>query len=163
MRKRIGLFAGPVLDVLVFFLPPGDLAQPARLAAAVATVMALCWITEAIPLAATALLPLVLFPMLNVAGMADAAMPYANPIIFLFMGGFMLFLALQQWNLHRRLALATVLLVGTKARQLIGGFMIATGFMSMWISNTATAVMMLPILRLHRFAGNHHRYTLPTH
>lgn len=145
MRKRIGLFAGPVLAVVVFFLLPGDLAQPARLTAAVATVMALWWMTEAIPLAATALLPLVLFPMLNVAGMADAAKPYANPIIFLFMGGFMLALALQRWNLHRRIALATVLLVGTKPRQLIGGFMIATGFMSMWVSNTATAVMMLPI------------------
>ncbi|MGP9837977.1 SLC13 family permease [Arthrobacter sp. 179] len=145
MRKRIGLFAGPVLAVVVFFLLPGDLAQPARFTAAVATVMALWWMTEAIPLAATALLPLVLFPMLNVAGMGDAAAPYANPIIFLFMGGFMLALALQRWNLHRRIALATVLLVGTKPRQLIGGFMIATGFMSMWVSNTATAVMMLPI------------------
>ncbi len=145
LRKRIGLFAGPVLAVVVFFLLPGDLAQPARLTAAVATVMAVWWMTEAIPLAATALLPLVLFPVLNVAGMADAAKPYANPIIFLFMGGFMLALALQRWNLHRRIALATVLLVGTKPRQLIGGFMIATGFMSMWVSNTATAVMMLPI------------------
>lgn len=145
IRKRIGLVAGPVLAVVLFFFLPDDLAQPARLTAAVAIMMAAWWITETVPLAVTSLLPLVLFPALGVAKVGEAAEPYANPIIFLFMGGFMLALALQRWNLHRRIALATVLLVGTKPRQLIGGFMIATGFMSMWVSNTATAVMMLPI------------------
>ncbi len=145
LRKRIGLFAGPVLALLTFLILPGDLAQPARLTATIAVMMAVWWMSEAIPLAATALLPLVLFPVFNVAEVGDAAKPYANPIIFLFMGGFMLAVAMQRWNLHRRIALKTVLLVGTRPRQLIGGFMIATGFMSMWVSNTATAVMMLPI------------------
>lgn len=145
IRKRIGLFAGPVLAVVLYLALPNDLDQAARITAAIAGVMAVWWMTEAIPLAVTSLLPLVLFPALSVATVDEAATPYANPIIFLFMGGFMLALALQRWNLHRRIALATVLLVGTRPRQLIGGFMIATGFISMWVSNTATAVMMLPI------------------
>lgn len=145
VRKRIGLLAGVVLAFIVYFAMPNDLEQAARLTAAVASLMAVWWMTEAIPLAATALVPLVLFPALNVAPIEEVAPPYANDIIFLFMGGFLLALALQRWNLHRRIALATVLLVGTKPRQLIGGFMIATGFLSMWVSNTATAVMMLPI------------------
>lgn len=145
VRKRIGLLTGVVLAVVVYFAMPDDLEQSARTTAAIAALMASWWMTEAIPLAATALVPLVLFPALNVATVDDVAPPYANPIIFLFMGGFMLALALQRWNLHRRIALATVLLVGTKPKQLVGGFMIATGFLSMWVSNTATAVMMIPI------------------
>ncbi|GAB3255551.1 SLC13 family permease [Arthrobacter pigmenti] len=145
VRKRIGLLTGVVLAVVVYFAMPDDLEQSARITAAIAALMASWWMTEAIPLAATALIPLVLFPALNVATVDDVAPPYANPIIFLFMGGFMLALALQRWNLHRRIALATVLLVGTKPKQLVGGFMIATGFLSMWVSNTATAVMMIPI------------------
>ena len=145
MRKRIGLALGVVAAVVVYLVMPQDVAQPARATAAIAVLMAAWWMTEAIPLAATALLPLVLFPALNVSTIKETAPPYADPIIFLFMGGFFLALALQRWNLHRRIALATVLLVGTKPRQLIAGFMIATGFLSMWVSNTATAVMMLPI------------------
>lgn len=145
VRKRIGLVAGVVFAFVVYFAMPNDLEQPARLTAGVAALMAAWWMTEAIPLAATALVPLVLFPALNVAPIDEVAPPYANDIIFLFMGGFLLALSLQRWNLHRRIALATVLLVGTKPRALIGGFMIATGFLSMWVSNTATAVMMLPI------------------
>lgn len=144
-RKRIGLAAGVVLGIVVYFAMPSDLEQSARITASIAALMASWWMTEAIPLAVTALIPLVLFPALNVATVDEVAPPYANPIIFLFMGGFMLALALQRWNLHRRIALATVLLVGTKPKQLVGGFMIATGFLSMWVSNTATAVMMIPI------------------
>lgn len=144
-RKRIGLLAGVLMAGIVYAILPGDLDQTARITAAIATLMALWWMTEAIPLAATALVPLVAFPALNVATIGEVAPPYANPIIFLFMGGFLLALALQRWNLHRRIALLTVLLIGTKPRQLIGGFMITTGFLSMWVSNTATAVMMLPI------------------
>ncbi len=101
--------------------------------------------TEALPLAATALLPLVLFPLFGVSDIEDAASPYADDIIFLFMGGFMLALAMQRWNLHKRIALRTVLAVGTRPVMLIAGFMIATAFISMWVSNTATTVMMLPI------------------
>lgn len=145
LRKRIGLILGVIAAVAVYLAMPQDLAQPARATAAIAVLMAAWWMTEAIPLAATALLPLLLFPALGVSTIKETAPPYADPIIFLFMGGFFLALALQRWNLHRRIALATVLLVGTKPKQLIAGFMIATGFLSMWVSNTATAVMMLPI------------------
>ena len=144
-RKRIGLVAGLLMAWVVYSIMPTDLDQAARVTAAVAILMALWWMTEAVPLAATALIPLVAFPVLNVATIDDVGPSYGNPIIFLFMGGFLLALALQRWNLHRRIALLTVLLIGTRPRQIIGGFMITTGFLSMWVSNTATAVMMLPI------------------
>lgn len=164
-RKLIGMAVGVVLAVIVYLLMPENLSDALQAAsdkaveagkpgftshglaftAAVAVLMGVWWMTEAIPLAATALIPLVLFPAFKVADFKAAATPYASGTIFLFMGGFFLALALQRWNLHRRVALITVLAVGTKPKQLILGFMVATGFMSMWVSNTATAVMMLPI------------------
>ncbi|WP_116040941.1 SLC13 family permease [Amycolatopsis palatopharyngis] len=144
-RQWIGLAAGPVLALLTFLLLPESLQAPAKATAAVAVLMAVWWMTEALPLPATALLPLVLFPVLGVADIDDVASPYANDVIFLFMGGFMLALAMQRWNLHKRIALRTVLAVGTKPVMLIAGFMIATAFISMWVSNTATTVMMMPI------------------
>ncbi len=144
-RRWIGLGLGVVLALAAFLALPDTLSPEGRGTAAVAVLMAVWWMTEAIPLPATALVPLVLFPALGIAEVGDAASPYANDVIFLFMGGFMLALAMQRWNLHRRLALATVLAVGTSPRRLVGGFMLATGFISMWVSNTATAVMMLPI------------------
>jgi sodium-dependent dicarboxylate transporter 2/3/5 len=107
--------------------------------------MAVWWMTEAIPIPATALLPLALFPLLGVLDMAAAAAPYANELIFLFMGGFLLAAAMEKWGLHRRVALGIMSRVGTSPGRLLLGFMIATGFISMWISNTATAAMMLPI------------------
>nr|NIP82090.1 anion transporter [Gemmatimonadota bacterium]NIQ57742.1 anion transporter [Gemmatimonadota bacterium]NIU77903.1 anion transporter [Gammaproteobacteria bacterium]NIX47004.1 anion transporter [Gemmatimonadota bacterium]NIY11367.1 anion transporter [Gemmatimonadota bacterium] len=113
--------------------------------AAVGLLMAVWWVTEAIPIPATALLPLVLFPLLEIAPVRDAAGPYANPIIFLFMGGFMIALAMQRWELHRRIALSVVVALGTRPTRLVLGFMVATAFLSMWVSNTATAVMMMPI------------------
>ncbi|WP_236751040.1 SLC13 family permease [Actinoalloteichus hymeniacidonis] len=141
----MGLALGPVFFLAALFLLPDSLPQAGKATAAIALLMAIWWMTEAIPIPATALLPLVLFPVLNVAPLADVAPPYANDIIFLFMGGFMLALAMQRWNLHKRIALRTVLAVGTSPKMLVAGFMIATGFVSMWVSNTATAVMMLPI------------------
>ncbi len=113
--------------------------------AGVAVLMGIWWMTEAIDLPATALLPLVLFSVFSVDQFASVSSSYASPIIFLFMGGFILALSMQKWNLHTRIALSIILLVGTSPRRLILGFMIATGFLSMWVSNTATAVMMLPI------------------
>ncbi|MFD0773730.1 SLC13 family permease [Streptomonospora algeriensis] len=144
-RKRIGLGAGVVLALLVYLVLPGSLEHAGKVTAAVAALMAVWWMTEAIPLPATALLPLVLFPVLVGADIAAVAAPYANDVIFLFMGGFMLAMAMQRWNLHRRIALVVVSAVGTGPVMLIAGFMLATGFLTMWVSNTATTVMMLPI------------------
>ncbi|CAB0886897.1 carboxylate transporter [Corynebacterium diphtheriae] len=158
-RQFTGLFAGLILAVLIYLVfpessvdmvqgvdPDGEYSYNAlRITAAIAVLMGVWWMTEAIPLAATALVPLVAFPVLQVIPFAKISAPYASPTIFLFMGGFILALGMQRWNLHRRLALSVVLLVGTKPKQLIAGFMLATGFLSMWVSNTATAVVMLPI------------------
>ena len=145
VKRIIGLVAGPLLAVALFLLMPGDLGVWPRLVAATAVLMAVWWMTEAIPLAATALLPLVIFPLAGVGTIKEVGAPYASATIFLFMGGFLMALGLQRWNLHRRLALVVVKLVGTSPKRIILGFMIATGFMSMWVSNTATAVVMLPI------------------
>lgn len=147
---RIGLLAGPLAAGLLYSLLPtaiGDVAltDGGRATAAIAALMAVWWLTEALPLPATALLPIVLFPLLGVASVGNATAPYASDVVFLFMGGFMLGLAMQRWRLHTRLALRIVLLVGTQPRRLIGGFMLATALISMWISNTATAVMMFPV------------------
>jgi len=115
-------------------------------AAGVGLLMASWWMTEALPIAATSLVPLALFPLVGVVPIKEAAAPYANPIIFLFLGGFLLAKGLERWNLHRRIALAVIATVGTEPRQIVLGFMLAAGLLSMGISNTATAVMMLPIV-----------------
>src|SRR5262245_7496205 len=150
LAARIGLFAGPTLALAVFFLlPQTGLSHAARACGGVATLMAVWWMTEALPLEATALLPLVLLPLTGVyAGEGSfkrAAAPFADPAIFLFLGGFAIALAIERWGLHRRMALLTILAVGTSPSRLVAGFMLATGAISMWISNTATTVMMLPI------------------
>jgi solute carrier family 13 (sodium-dependent dicarboxylate transporter), member 2/3/5 len=141
---RIG---GPIVALVVYFLLSldDDLSTDGRTVAAVGTLLAIWWMTEALPLPATALIPIVAFPLLGILETEDAAAPYANPNIFLFMGGFMIALAMQRWNLHRRIALIVVRAVGTKPPRLIAGFMLATAFISMWVSNTATTVLMLPI------------------
>jgi sodium-dependent dicarboxylate transporter 2/3/5 len=139
-----GLAAGLVAALLVYIVM-GDVAHPAKLTAAVAVLMGIWWMTEALPIPVTALVPLVVFPVLGDASVNDVGASYGNNIIFLFMGGFMLALAMQRWNLHRRIALVTVRAMGTNPSMVVAGFMIATGFLSMWVSNTATAVMMLPI------------------
>ena len=141
----LGLAVGLVLGILVYLVMPGDVPQEARLTAATAVLMAVWWMTEALPIPATALVPLIVFPTLGSTPLDDVGASYGNNVIFLFMGGFLLALAMQRWNLHRRMALLTVRLIGTRPPQMIAGFMIATGFLSMWVSNTATAVMMLPI------------------
>ncbi|MGB7450343.1 MAG: SLC13 family permease [Ornithinimicrobium sp.] len=134
------------LAALVYLLLSGaDLSSDARFVAAVAVLMATWWVTEAMPLSATALLPIVLLPPLTELTIDDATVPYANPIVFLFLGGFLIAIAMQKWNLHRRIALLTLRRVGTHPRRIILGMMISTAFLSMWVSNTATTLMMLPI------------------
>ncbi len=147
--RWIGLAAGPLASVLVFLWLPdadaGGLDSRGRATAALAIWMALWWMTEAIPLSATALLPVVLFPLTGVLPAAQALRPYASDIVFLFMGGFMIGLAMQRWSLHTRIALAIVRTVGTAPRRLVAGFMLATAALSLWISNTAATVMLLPV------------------
>ncbi len=146
-RRRVaGLLGGPALFLAMMVLPgPAGMAPEAWRTAAVGLLMAVWWVTEAIPIPATALLPMVLFPVLGVTSTGDTAAPYANPIIFLFLGGFLIAQAMQRWDLHRRIALTVVSAMGTRPTRLVLGFMAATAFLSMWVSNTATAVMMMPI------------------
>ncbi|WP_228716888.1 SLC13 family permease [Billgrantia pellis] len=121
------------------------LSSDARWVATIATLMAVWWMTEAIPLSATALLPIVLIPMLTERTVGQATAPYASPIVFLFLGGFLIAIAMEKWNLHRRIALLTLARVGIEPKRIVLGMMLATGFLSMWVSNTATTLMMLPI------------------
>ncbi|MFL0446168.1 SLC13 family permease [Corynebacterium xerosis] len=144
-RRRFGLITGIVLALAVYFFMPSDLDHMLRGTAAIAVLMAAWWMSEAIPISVTALLPLVLFPALEIAEIGDFSGQYTAPTIFLFMGGFLLALGMQRWNLHRRVALWVLVAMGSSPKMLVLGFMIATGFLSMWVSNTATAVMMLPI------------------
>lgn len=146
-KRLLGLIGGPVLAVLVWFLLPADqMPDSARLTGAVAVLMGVWWMTEALPIPATALIPLIVFPIFeDGVKFDDVGASYGNNVIFLFMGGFLLALAMQRWNLHRRIALLTLKVMGTRPSAMVAGFMIATGFLSMWVSNTATAVMMLPI------------------
>jgi solute carrier family 13 (sodium-dependent dicarboxylate transporter), member 2/3/5 len=125
--------------------PPAGMTLPAWRTAAVGIFMACWWITEAIPIPATALTPLLLFPLLGILPIGATAAPYANPIIFLFLGGFVIALAMERHGLHRRIALLVVRSMGVQPPMLVFGFMAATAFLSMWVSNTATVVMMLPI------------------
>jgi sodium-dependent dicarboxylate transporter 2/3/5 len=156
--RIVGLALGPVLALVVYLLMPemplplgeGEteevLSVNGSVVAAITAWIAIWWATEAIPIPVTSLLPLVLFPlMVDGTAIGDVAPSYGSDTIFLFMGGFMLALAMQKWNLHKRIALTIVSRVGSNTVGLVGGFMIATGFISMWVSNTATAVMMLPV------------------
>jgi solute carrier family 13 (sodium-dependent dicarboxylate transporter), member 2/3/5 len=144
--ERVGLWLGPVVFLLLLLLPPPEgMPLAAWRTAAGAALMAIWWVSEAVPISATALLPLVVFPLLGVLPIGEAAAAYGNPIIFLFMGGLILALAMERWELHRRIALAVVRAVGVEPHRLVLGVMVATACISMWVSNTATAVMMLPI------------------
>ncbi|MDQ3277979.1 MAG: DASS family sodium-coupled anion symporter [Bacteroidota bacterium] len=131
--------------LLIYVLNPFGVKPEAAVVIAFATLMIGLWVTEALPMPVVALLPLILFPLFGVAPIATTAASYANPVIFLFMGGFMLGLAIEKWNLHRRIALNIVRLTGTSGDRIILGFIISTGSISMWLSNTATTMMMFPI------------------
>lgn len=157
-RRRsqdVGLVAGPLAGLVVAFSLPDAYPDAAgamvpftaagRATAAIAVWMATWWLTEAIAIYATALIPLVALPLAGAASMKAAAAPYAHELIFLFMGGFLLALSMERWGLHRRIALTTLRLVGDSATRIVGGFMGVTALLSMWVSNTATAIMLLPV------------------
>ena len=145
-RQFVGLLLGPAVCITMLLGPvPEDMSPSALKVAAVACLMAIWWISEAAPVAATALLPIVLFPVLGVMSTAETTTAYGNHLIFLFMGGFLIAVTMQKWNLHRRIAMLIIQFIGVSSDRMILGFMLATALLSMWISNTATAMMMLPI------------------
>lgn len=144
--RKIGFFIGPVVFILMLLISvPHGMKPEAWHVAAVTVLMAVWWITEAIPIPATSLLPVALFPLLGVMKSAETTSPYANHLIYLFMGGFFLALTMERWSLHRRVALHTIRAVDVSPSRMIMGFMMAAAFLSMWVSNTATAMMMVPI------------------
>ena len=146
LRQRVGWIVGPGALLLSLVLPaPDGLGPEGWRTAGAAVLMAVFWITEPIPIPATALLPLVLFPLLGLGDIRETAAPFANPIIFLFLGGFIIALAMQRWRLHRRVAIALIGLLGTRPSAIVAGFLLSSALVSMWVSNTATALMMLPI------------------
>ena len=145
MGKQIGLLLGPSFFILLQFLTLDGLSSQAVTVIALAAWMVCWWITEAVSISVTALLPLVVFPLFDIMSMNEVGANYGSSIVFLFFGGFVLALALEKVNLHKRIALTIINKTGTTPNRVILGFMIATAFMSMWISNTASTVVMLPI------------------
>ncbi|MGY8966899.1 MAG: SLC13 family permease [Flavobacteriales bacterium] len=145
LSKKIGLFSGPLLFIIVLNFPFDSLSFEAAAVLATASWMVSWWISEAVSISVTALLPLIIFPLTGVMAVNDVGANYGSSIVFLFFGGFVLALGLEKVNLHRRIALTIIKKTGTSPNKVILGFMIATAFMSMWISNTASTVVMLPI------------------
>jgi sodium-dependent dicarboxylate transporter 2/3/5 len=145
IKNYLGLILGPLLFVLMLFIHPVGMSEEAKYTLGITLWMAVWWISESVPIAITAFLPLVLFPLMGILKIDEVGAAYGDPVIFLFISCFMLATAIERWNLHRRIALNIIKLVGTKPSSIILGFMLATGFLSMWLSNTATTIMMLPI------------------
>ena len=144
--QTIGLLLGPIVAILMLLGDaPEGLSKIGWITAACGVLMAIWWATEAVPIAVTALLPIVLFPMLGIATIEDTVTPYSNKVIYLFLGGFVVAFAMQRWNLHRRIALNILQVAGGNGRTLVGGFMLASALLSMWVMNTSTTMMLLPI------------------
>jgi sodium-dependent dicarboxylate transporter 2/3/5 len=145
LKFWISITAATAIFFFLWLANPFNVNEQAAKVLAIGALMITLWVTEAAAMPVVALLPLIFFPLFGVATMDETATPYANPVIFLFMGGFMIGLAIEKWNLHRRIALNIIKLTGTSGNRIVLGFIIATGFLSMWLSNTATTMMMFPI------------------
>jgi sodium-dependent dicarboxylate transporter 2/3/5 len=144
--KKIGLLLGPALFLITLFcFNPKGLNNEAIAVLACTLWIATWWILEVIPIAITALLPIILFPLMDVLSLSETTVSFGHRYVFLYIGGFILAIAMERWSLHRRIALNVIFIIGTNIKKIILGFMIATAFLSMWVSNTATSVMMLPI------------------
>ena len=161
------LFGGIFIAVFFYLVNPFRVSYNASVVLAIASLMITWWIGEALPMPVVALLPLILFPLLHLNDIKTVATNYTDPVIFLFMGGFMLGLAIEKWNLHRRIALGIIKITGTSGNRIILGFILATGLISMWISNTATTMMMFPIalsvihvMKEGGGTGNHKHFNL---
>ena len=145
-QQKVGLLLGPAICVLMLISDaPEQLSAAGWATAAVGILMAIWWATEAVPIAVTALLPLACFPLLDISSIQETASPYANKVMYLFLGGFIVAFAMQRWNLHRRIALSILQVAGGNGSSLIGGFMLASALLSMWVMNTSTTMMLLPI------------------
>src|SRR5699024_1955009 len=146
MKQKIGLILGPLLFLIFYFIPGlTGLDDAPRAVLAVTLFVATWWISEAIPIPATSLILLILLPLSGCTDEQVAAIAYADPIVFMYMCGFIIALAIEKWNLHKRIAMTIIAMMGSNSNRIILGTMIATAFISMWISNAATALMMLPI------------------
>lgn len=144
--KSIGLALGPIFLVIVFLLPtPEGMPISAWHTAGIALWLATWWATQAIPIHITALLPVMLFPFLGILTLKESTFPYIDPIIFLLMGGFIMSIGITKWNLHRRLSLNVLSVIGSNPMAILAGFMGVTAFISMWISNSAATIIMIPI------------------
>ena len=156
-RAYIGIWVSLIISLFVFFVNPFHVDAHANKVLAVGALIIALWISEAMPMPVVALLPLILFPLLDIASIETTASSFSNPIIYLFMGGFLIGLAIEKWNLHRRIALNIVRLTGTSGDRIVLGFIISTGMISMWLSNTATTMMMFPIALsvIHVMKENH--------
>ena len=144
-KKELALITGVLLFLVFVFVNPFSLATKPNLVLSIAVLMISWWVLDALPLAVVALLPIILFPVFNISSIKDVTKSYSDSIIFLFMGGFFLGIAIEKWNLHKRIALGIINITGTNGNRIILGFILATGFLSMWLSNTATTMMMFPI------------------
>jgi len=145
IRQRSGLVLGPLFFILILFTGLESLSPAATVVAGVTIWMAVWWISEAIPISATALLPIVVFPAFGAMKVGDVTAQYGHHIVFLMLGGFFIAIAMEKWDLHKRIALFVVHTIGIGPRRIIAGFMVATAFLSAWISNTSTAMVMMPI------------------